>query len=79
VAGNYETWQGHDEHADWLYPNGRPTSVNPPPPLIHIPDGCPAPIRQEVVAAFGLYWLDYSSALNRIRNAIELLLTEMGR
>jgi len=30
------------------------------------------------LAAFGLYWQDHAAALNRIRNAIESLLTEMG-
>lgn len=46
--------------------------------MIRIPERCPKPIADEVRAAFGLFWLDHSSALNRIRIAIELLLTKMG-
>ena len=78
VAGNYEMAQDDDEHGSRPYSTGRPSSIIPPPPLIQIPEGCPKPIQQEVVFAFALFWLDHSSALNRIRNAIELLLTEIG-
>jgi hypothetical protein len=78
VSGNYDTWQDHNEHGEWLYASGRPTAITPPPPMIHVPATCPAPIREEVFAAFSLFWIDYSSSLNRIRNAIELLLTKMG-
>lgn len=55
-----------------------PQSFLPPPQMIRVPETCPEEIRSEVQASFALFWLDHSSALNRIRNAIELLLTEMG-
>jgi hypothetical protein len=55
-----------------------PRSFSPPPPLIEIPPACPKPIRREVEAAFGLYWHDHGASLNRIRVAIELLLTDTG-
>ncbi len=46
--------------------------------MLPIPKRCPKSIEGEVCAAFALYWLDHASSLNRIRNAIGLMLTEMG-
>jgi Domain of unknown function (DUF4145) len=54
-----------------------PRFFTPAPPLINIPEKCPQSIRLEAQAAFTLYWCDYGASLNRVRNAIELLLTEM--
>jgi Domain of unknown function (DUF4145) len=54
-----------------------PRSITPPPPMIAIPKACPKPLRDEVVAAFSLYWIDLSACLNRIRNALELLLDDL--
>lgn len=78
VAGNYDITINHDENGAYTYTTGTPSSIVPPPPLIKIPKGCPAPVRAEIVAAFSLYWCDLGSSLNRIRSAIELLLTELG-
>lgn len=50
----------------------------PAPQMIRIPEKCPTAIQEEVRSAFTLFWLDKAAALNRVRNAIELLLTEMG-
>lgn len=78
VSGNFDVQECSDEYNTEWYDAGRPRSITPPPPLIRIPKECPLEIRREVEAAFGLFWLDHSSALNRIRNAIELLLTKLG-
>lgn len=77
VSGNHDITQG-GEYGEHLYATGRPKSINPPPPLIQIPRACPEAIRAEVVAAFSLFWSDYASCLNRIRNALELVLTDLG-
>jgi hypothetical protein len=70
---------GHGDHGEeWTYATGTAKSITPPPSMIAVPLGCDNRIREELIAAFGLFWQDYASALNRIRNAIELLLTEMG-
>jgi Tfp pilus assembly protein PilO len=45
--------------------------------MIQIPRKCPAPVRAEVVAAFSLYWNDRAASLNRIRNALELVLDDL--
>ncbi|MGL4553892.1 MAG: DUF4145 domain-containing protein [Gemmataceae bacterium] len=55
-----------------------PACFFPAPQMIRVPIASPVEIRAEVHAAFALFWLDRASSLNRIRNAIELLLTDMG-
>jgi hypothetical protein len=73
VSGNFDTvadYEGYEER-------GHPTSITPPPPLIEIPRACPAPVRAEVVAACSLYWCDLAASLNRIRNALELVLDHL--
>jgi hypothetical protein len=78
VSGNFTTGEAYDDQESWNYSSGRPISITPPPRMIQIPRACPEKIREQVVAAFALFWMDYAASLNRIRNAIELLLTEMG-
>lgn len=82
VSGNYDTDQDYDvvdgEPTACPFERGHPRSITPPPPMIQIPKECPKEIRREIVAAFALFWADNSSSLNRIRIAIELLLTELG-
>lgn len=77
VSGNHDTTRG-GEYGEILYPTGRPKSINPPPPMLHIPERCPKEVRSEVEAAFALFWSDYAASLNRIRNALELVLTDLG-
>jgi len=74
VSGNYDTGQDGNENGTYEYECGHPTSITPPPPMIVIPRACPAPVRSEVIAAFALYWNDLAASLNRIRNALELVL-----
>jgi len=79
VAGNYNVDQAPDENDEYHeYEYGRPKCITPPPPLIAIPPKCPKAIKQEVVAAFSAYWSDYASSLNHIRQALELLLSDLG-
>jgi Domain of unknown function (DUF4145) len=74
VSGNYSVTVDQDEGG---YPGGKPSSIVPPPPIIAIPKKCPEPVRQEIAAAFSLFWCDEAACLNRVRNALELLLTEL--
>lgn len=55
-----------------------PVVFNPPLRIIDIPKSCPKEIRTELFSAFMLYWCNLGSAANRIRSAIELLLTHLG-
>lgn len=77
VSGNFRTYTDHDPDGWNEYEAGRPTSITPPPPLISMPRACPDPVRAEVTAAFSLYWNDLASSLNRIRNALELVLDDL--
>jgi hypothetical protein len=54
-----------------------PVFFHPPPPIIIVPDRCPENIRREINQAFALYWHDRASCANRLRNAIENLLTHL--
>lgn len=47
--------------------------IFPAPPMISLPPKCPTPVSNELRKAFSLYWSDPSSALNRIRCAVERL------
>lgn len=79
VAGNYvEKDIRLDEENVYGGRWCKPSSFNPPVPIIPIPNNCPPAIREEVRSAFGLFWVDLPAALNRIRQAIELLLNDMG-
>jgi hypothetical protein len=73
VSGRYYVEQGE---GGW-YEACQPLSINPPPHLIQLPDDCPKPIREEVEAALLLFWCDNAACLNRIRNALELLLDDL--
>lgn len=52
--------------------------VSPAPSLIDIPEDCPAQVKEPIAQAFGLYFLDPNAAGNRLRSAVEVLLTELG-
>ncbi len=54
-----------------------PQSFIPAPPMIRVPARCPTDIKEEIKASFALYWIDRSASLNRIRLAIELLLSSL--
>ena len=54
-----------------------PVFFHPPPPIIAIPEKCPPALKKEIKAAFALYWCDKRSCANRLRTAIELLLTHL--
>jgi hypothetical protein len=62
---------------DGYYVAGRPKSVTPPLPIVQIPDECPEPVCDEIQAAFTLFWCDNAACLNRVRNALELLLDDL--
>lgn len=77
VSGNYTTGVADTDRGYFEYAACQPLSITPPPPVIRVPRECPAPVKQEVGAACMLHWSDPASCLNRIRNALELLLTDL--
>jgi hypothetical protein len=54
-----------------------PQFFSPAPNLFPIPKNCPEDIVEQIRFAFSLYWCDLGACLNRLRMAVEVLLTEM--
>jgi Domain of unknown function (DUF4145) len=77
VSGSFNTFEDFPVDGNQFFERCKPTSIHPPPPMIHIPEECPSAVRAEVVAAFSLYWRDLAASLNRIRNALELVLDDL--
>jgi Domain of unknown function (DUF4145) len=73
VSGRYYV---ESDETGW-YEACQPLSITPPPQLIQIPDDCPKAVREETEAALILFWCDNAACLNRIRNALELLLDDL--
>ena len=53
-----------------------PTFFQPALHIFKIPKKCPTNVREEIIASFKLYWSDLSASANKIRSALEILLTE---
>jgi hypothetical protein len=52
--------------------------VYPTPNIFPIPDACGNELRAELVAAFTLFWCDRGARIGKIRNAVEVMLTDLG-
>src|SRR5437899_138946 len=71
-----EQEENYEGGTDWKhYLN--PVFFHPPPPVIPIPEKCPPAIKREIRPAFALYWCDHGACANRLRTAIERLLTHL--
>jgi hypothetical protein len=55
-----------------------PRYIDPAPQIFEIPRGYPKGAREELQAAFFLFWSDPAAALNRLRISLELYLDEEG-
>lgn len=75
VSGSTVHEQEEDEEGYTWNRYLRPHFFLPAPRLISVPDGSPAPLRADIDAAFSLYWSDPPSCANRLRSALEQLLT----
>jgi hypothetical protein len=75
VSGNFTN--SRDPFDGSEIQHGTPRMVTPSPPLIAIPAACPKAVGAEVTGAFSLYWIDLAACLNRIRNALELVLDDL--
>lgn len=62
----------------YLVPFYQPCSVYPGPAIFPIPDECPSDVESQLKAAFQLFWSDRAASANRLRVAIEDLLTDLG-
>lgn len=76
VCGTTGEEQAPDGEGGWDWEEYlMPVFFHPALPIIATPKATPDQIRKEVEKAFATYWCDLLSCANRIRNAIELLLT----
>lgn len=69
---------GNDEESYDPTPRCLPKLITPGPQLISVPPLCPKEVATEIRAAFSLFWYDHAACLNRIRYAVEILLTKLG-
>lgn len=66
-------WDKQEQH--WAR-EFQPTFLTPPPPVFPIPTECPEAVSDELRKAFALLWSDAGSCANRLRTAVEVLLTD---
>ena len=52
----------------------RPRYLSPSPALFPMPASTPDSVRDEIVAGFGLFWIDYGACANKLRSALEALM-----
>lgn len=78
MCGNFSTEERYISRDDYGRSAARwPFMFVPALRYFHIPDKCPENIKAEVIAAFAVYWADTNSCLNRIRTAVEVILSYM--
>ena len=53
-----------------------PMFMYPAPPVFPLPEKCPEAVADELNKSFALFWFDTGSCANRLRAAVEALLTE---
>jgi hypothetical protein len=69
---------GHSEAESKLERRLEPSFFIPAPRIINVPLACPDEVVRQVDAASSLFWSDPAAAGNRLRSAIEAVLTEQG-
>lgn len=81
VAGKMKVDANVNEHGHWYGQYATFYELRycePPLRLLTIPDKTPDDVRRAIVSASRVIWVDPSSAANRLRAAIEYLLTDLG-
>ena len=74
VQNSYGDEEDRLEEEVYFYPK----SMTPGPKVISIPAKTPKPVQTELKKAFNLIWTDRSSAVNKLRVAIEEMLVGFG-
>lgn len=76
VTAYYE--EAYEQYIEDYTDTFTPHVFSPPLNLFVIPHRCPLEVRKEIISAFGLFWNDISACANRIRLALEMLMTNQG-
>jgi len=77
IGGHTRHVENHDwerEERNWDR-EFEPTFMSPAPPIFPVPEKCPEAVATELTKAFALFWFDRGSSANRLRSAVEALLT----
>src|SRR6185369_13432408 len=72
TGGEEQDWDP-EEGMDWS-PQFSPKFCWPMPDMFQIPKKCPRDVREELRAAFAIFWTDHCSAAARIRIGLERLM-----
>jgi len=77
VCGSYRvaSYIDQDTGAPYAVEVYQPDFIKPAPDLFPIPDNCPDNIKRDMRTAFSLYWSDLDATGNRLRTAVESLLS----
>lgn len=78
VAGHNVVTYVSDDHADYPLVTYRPDFFHPAPDMLTVPTNCPENVKEEIRESFRLFWVDLPACANRIRSAIESVLTHLG-
>lgn len=81
IAGKMKVDTDVNEHGHWYGQYDTFYELKycePPLRLLTIPDGTPDDVKRAIGSASRVIWIDPSSAANRLRVAIEHLLTDLG-
>lgn len=79
AVGDIRLMEDYDDEHGWGLSDALvPTFFEPAPPMIRIPSSCPKSVTTEVIGASALFWSSPSSAANRIRAAVEMLMDDRG-
>lgn len=64
---------------DWQYEDYfMPKYCFPMPHIIDLPQNCPDEIKEEMIKAFSLFWINRSACAGRIRVLLEMLMNQAG-
>lgn len=76
AVGKTEVVEVYDDEHGWCLESAlKPLFFQPSIQIISIPDECPDDVKAELISASSLFWSDLSASANRIRAALELILT----
>lgn len=66
----------YERHEQTFETAFEPTFLSPAPNIIPLPPECPNAVSTELSKAFSLFWSDVDASANRLRVAVEALLTD---
>lgn len=76
VAGDWGLWFNEGDPADGQFGEVfRVRYVNPPLKILHVPEKIPVKVKVAIDSASAVLWLSPAAAANRLRQAVEELLT----